>query len=758
MLSSKLSTLFTAITLLQYTNGLLFEPPSAKIVRRHASIAKRDHLKVSARDENVTLEARVPPLAGWTNAGCFTDNGGARSLPAKTYSADDMTNAKCQGLCDADGYTMAATEWGRECWCDNEIQNGGQITNTAECDVMCTGDATEVCGGGLRLTLWTKGQSVLESYKDWTVSGCFEDGIGSRILPTGVNVAAPFTPQKCLDTCASQGYAFAGLEYMHECYCANGIDVNTLTEKDMGECNAICDGDPSRYCGAGNRLILYANSNGAVSPGLDPVGDWNGKGCYTDYGAPRTLPNAFNVEGGTTIEKCTAICYENSFKYAGVEYGGECYCANTIGDTGSAVTDGCNMPCSGDSSQTCGGGNRINIYEYAGNDIPDVTTPTAVQNVGAWSYQNCYTDSIDSRTLSPRVWVEGQMTVDKCVAKCFEGGYKYAGLEYANECYCSNTLGGAPAQDGCDMACEGDSSQLCGGGNRLTVYQYTSTDLPAAATLLTSYGDWQSEGCFVDQPGLRALPTTMGLDQMTVGKCIDACKAAGFTVAGLEYASECYCGNELPTQPATEGCAMPCAGDSAHICGGGNRLSVYRVQPEGYEDWQSIGCSNVEQYAQNQFYWMQSATSNQACMNTCGQSGYSVASTNQGVYTINTRKAIGRVQAAPTATDVYKLQGCYRPSGLYTLVLNDVSSMQHMTVDMCTTACRARNLPVAVFGGGDLGRNGQVDVRLSCACGDKLPFSANKVADSQCKMRCEDGQACGDWNYYSAYLAGPASS
>jgi hypothetical protein len=38
---------------------------------------------------------------------------------------------------------------------------------------MCAGDATEVCGGGLRLTVWTKTPSVLESYKNWAVAGCY---------------------------------------------------------------------------------------------------------------------------------------------------------------------------------------------------------------------------------------------------------------------------------------------------------------------------------------------------------------------------------------------------------------------------------------------------------------------------------------------------------------------------------------------------------------------------------------------------------
>ena len=76
-----------------------------------------------------------------------------------------------------------------------------------------------------------------------------------------------------------------------------------------------------------------------------------------------------------------------------------------------------------------------------------------------------------------------------------------------------------------------------------------------------------------DSMEARALtPNTSAQRPMTVQNCIDACITAGFTVAGVEYANECYCGSAIPPIAATDNCFMGCEGDSAHLCGGPNRV------------------------------------------------------------------------------------------------------------------------------------------------------------------------------------------
>ncbi len=83
------------------------------------------------------------------------------------------------------------------------------------------------------------------------------------------------------------------------------------------------------------------------------------------------------------------------------------------------------------------------------------------------------------------------------------------------------------------MACSGKSSETCGGGNRLDLYSYSST----------SSSGWTALGCYTDSVSARSLPFTAsvpgGPSAMTVELCELTCLAAGYTLAGVEYADEC---------------------------------------------------------------------------------------------------------------------------------------------------------------------------------------------------------------------------
>lgn len=65
-----------------------------------------------------------------------------------------------------------------------------------------------------------------------------------------------------------------------------------------------------------------------------------------------------------TVDMCAKYCFDLGYNLLGVEYGGECYCGNEL-QAGSvtATASDCNMACAGNASQSCGAGNRLNVYQ-----------------------------------------------------------------------------------------------------------------------------------------------------------------------------------------------------------------------------------------------------------------------------------------------------------------------------------------------------------------------------------------------------------
>lgn len=49
--------------------------------------------------------------------------------------------------------------------------------------------------------------------------------------------------------------------------------------------------------------------------------------------------------------------------------------------------------------------------------------------------------------------------------------------------------------------------------------------------------------------------------------------------AGVEFGAECYCGHRVQsTNTSDSECQMECTGDQSKLCGGANRLSIYRLK------------------------------------------------------------------------------------------------------------------------------------------------------------------------------------
>lgn len=88
-------------------------------------------------------------------------------------------------------------------------------------------------------------------------------------------------------------------------------------------------------------------------------------GCYRDEKEYRLLSGYFiNFKSSNTPDKCTQLCLQSGFPYAGVQYGSECFCGADAPPEAAKLPDSsCNMKCSGDQHEICGGYYAMNIYE-----------------------------------------------------------------------------------------------------------------------------------------------------------------------------------------------------------------------------------------------------------------------------------------------------------------------------------------------------------------------------------------------------------
>ena len=92
-----------------------------------------------------------------------------------------------------------------------------------------------------------------------------------------------------------------------------------------------------------------------------------------------------------------------------------CYCGNTYGSIGLASSHGlsCNMYCTGNSTQVCGGINANSIYMLG-------------------IYMGCFNDNGSVTKINDfeiNSLNSTNMTTQMCFASCRSNNYKYAGLQ-----------------------------------------------------------------------------------------------------------------------------------------------------------------------------------------------------------------------------------------------------------------------------------------------------------------------------------------
>jgi len=173
---------------------------------------------------------------------------------------------------------------------------------------------------------------------------------------------------------------------------------------------------------------------------------------------------------------------------------------------------------------------------------------------------------------------------------------RYAGtcltfLSTSSESWCGATLANGASlslpSPQCNMKCSGNSNAICGGPNALMIFVSTralattlSSHLTSVQVILPRGWNAASSTCVLKGTPGRALAGALLFDNsMTIGKCIAFCATKGMQWVGIEYSTECYCGNDMVnvgSPSRTGGCEMPCPGQPGSICGGPGIFSLYK--------------------------------------------------------------------------------------------------------------------------------------------------------------------------------------
>lgn len=103
------------------------------------------------------------------------------------------------------------------------------------------------------------------------------------------------------------------------------------------------------------------------------VGCWNETTGIAQSTGARALPDLSMTQPDTmTVEICLDFCAHNqstAYKYAGLEYSRECYCANKLSRLSVQLNDSvCDTACDGQKGEACGGALKLSLYNITTTD------------------------------------------------------------------------------------------------------------------------------------------------------------------------------------------------------------------------------------------------------------------------------------------------------------------------------------------------------------------------------------------------------
>ncbi|CAF0744441.1 unnamed protein product [Brachionus calyciflorus] len=337
---------------------------------------------------------------------------------------------ECVRHCENLYFSHALLSEGDTCSCDNiddVIMSGLEYRDTFDTNEKSTLDLRNCrdnnliyCGGASHYSIYKTNSPIRERVENAPYVGCFRDLVDRDLYGKSFFQISDLSISKCIKLCKINNFKFAGVQSGDQCFCGNQAGKYYFSDK----CHSmdqwtICSGNRNEICGSSWTNSVYSLRDGGGDPRGIRVG------CFRDRDQ-RDFSEVKHDDFRNDYASCFKHCSEKGYTYAALQYGRECWCGNYYGRYGTA--DNCNMPCTGNRGQTCGGLYANEVFSIVPKLYQKREKKYVIVGGGSRDYwMQC---TLDKNCISTR---------DKSKATRFEkrdlyyDTYKYYGYYYYSE-------------------------------------------------------------------------------------------------------------------------------------------------------------------------------------------------------------------------------------------------------------------------------------------------------------------------------------
>lgn len=486
-------------------------------------------------------------VGAYTFQGCYTEWPVGRTLNLRSYANDSMTLESCAAFCT--GATYFGAEYGRECYCGNEIRAPSVLAPTqSDCSVLCAGDKTTFCGGSVRIQMYMLSPVISTTSSvalSTTVGSSSSSTVSSSTIASSSSSISSSTTSVVPTTSSDVATLSSTISSVTVSPSSSAITTSSTTLSPTPLSSSSSSTLPSTTAAPTTSASTTTKTTStATGPTIVPtVGAFAYAGCYVESASlnlGRTLPFALLANDSMTVQLCAQNCA--TYQYFGLEYSRECWCGNVLNAGSLKVADtDCKSTCKGDATQFCGAGDRLNVYLKGA--VSTASTASAATSAAPSSSSTTLSISPSTTTTqasSPTTTTEAPPSSSSSTSSSSSSS--------------STTTSQIPVYTG---------PPVTSGGNLNFTY-YSCVSEPSAGKLFPSQ---------IDNNGTS----------MTIDRCLSQCSQ--YKYAGVEYGRECWCGNTINfsgTLAPTPGtnvsdteCSFTCPGNSSQFCGAGNRINLY---------------------------------------------------------------------------------------------------------------------------------------------------------------------------------------